>query len=276
MTDKEFLALVSLLDDNDEVIREEIEKKFLSMGESIIPRLENEWERNTQPIVQERISEIIEDIQAQSILEKMRHWRMIGAKDLLEGWFIVSQYQYPGIELDIFRNKINRLVNMIWLEMTYSSTYSDRILAMNRILYDIEKYHPQQKNPAEPDTYFLNRLFERKVGNPFSMGILYLILSRKLELSISAVVLPNYLALHYSDSRNHFYIDAFNKGAFFNKNHLEDYIKESGFENNASYYEPATNRQIISALLKSLLESYHHIGKNNKEKTIKELLKIVG
>lgn len=275
MTDNEFLALVSLLEDTDVVVKTEIEKKFRSMGESIIPRLEVMREKNKQPIIKERIVDIIEDIQAQVCIEKMKTWRNVGENDLFEAWFIISQYHYPKIEIDIFRNKINRLVNMIWLEMTYSNSYSDRILAMNRILYNIEKYHSHNQNPAKPETFFMSQLFEKKEGNSFSMGILYLLIARKLELSVSAIALPNYLALRYNDDKNSFYIDAFNKGTFFNKNNLEEYIRDSGFENNPAYYLPASNRKVIETLLKSLQESFEEVGKNHKAKTIGTLLEIM-
>lgn len=275
MTENEFLALVSLLEDTDVVVKIEIEKKFRSMGEDIIPRLEVMREKNIQPIIKERIIEIIEDIQAQVCIEKMRNWRDIGENDLFEAWFIISQYQYPKIEIDIFRNKINRLVNMIWLEMTYSNSYSDRILAMNRILYNIEKYRSHNQNPAKPETFFISQLFEKKEGNSFSLGILYLLIARKLELSVSAIALPNYLALRYDDDKNSFYIDAFNKGTFFNKNNLEEYIRDSGFENNPAYYLPASNRKVIETLLKSLQESFEEVGKKYKAKTIAVLLEIV-
>lgn len=275
MTENEFLALVSLLEDTDVVVKIEIEKKFRSMGEDIIPRLEVMREKNIQPIIKERIIEIIEDIQAQVCVEKMRNWRDIGENDLFEAWFIISQYQYPKIEIDIFRNKINRLVNMIWLEMTYSNSYSDRILAMNRILYNIEKYRSHNQNPAKPETFFISQLFEKKEGNSFSLSILYLLIARKLELSVSAIALPNYLALRYDDDKNSFYIDAFNKGTFFNKNNLEEYIRDSGFENNPAYYLPASNRKVIETLLKSLQESFEEVGKKYKAKTIAVLLEIV-
>lgn len=275
MTDNEFLALVSLLEDTDVVIKTEIEKKFRSMGESIIPRLEVMREKNKQPLIKERIIEIIEDIQAEVCIKKMKNWRDVGENDLFEAWFIISQYQYPSIEIDIFRNKINRLVNMIWLEMTYSNSYSDRILAMNRILYNIEKYHSHNQNPAKPETFFMSQLFEKKEGNPFSLSILYLLIARKLELSVSAIVLPNYLALRYDDDKNSFYIDAFNKGTFFNRNNLEEYIRNAGFENNPAYYLPASNRKVIEMLLKSLQESFEHVGNKYRAKTMSALLEII-
>ena len=164
---------------------------------------------------------------------------------------------------------------MIWLEMTYSNSYSDRILAMNRILYNIEKYRSHNQNPAKPETFFISQLFEKKEGNSFSLGILYLLIARKLELTVSAIALPNYLALRYDDDKNSFYIDAFNKGTFFNKNNLEEYIRDSGFENNPAYYLPASNRKVIETLLKSLQESFEEVGKKYKAKTIAVLLEIV-
>ncbi len=275
MTDKEFLALVSLLEDTDVIVKTEIEKKFRSMGESIIPRLEVMREKNKQSTIKERIIDIIEDIRAQVCIKKVKDWCDIGKNDLFEAWFIISQYHYPKIEIDIFRNKINRLVNMIWLEMTYSTSYSDRILAMNRVLYNIEKYHSHSQTPAKPETFFMSQLFERKEANPFSMGILYLLIAQKLELTVSAITLPNYLALRYDDDKNSFYIDSFNKGTFFNKNNLEEYIRDSGFENNPAYYLPASNRNVIATLLKNLQESFEQVGKKHKAKTIGALLEIV-
>ena len=46
MESKEFKALISLLDDDDEQIVTHVQEKILSLGTQVIPFLEQEWESN--------------------------------------------------------------------------------------------------------------------------------------------------------------------------------------------------------------------------------------
>jgi hypothetical protein len=56
---KEFKALVSLLDDDDDQIVSHVQEKILSLGTRIIPELEQEWETNFNSQVQRRIEDLI-------------------------------------------------------------------------------------------------------------------------------------------------------------------------------------------------------------------------
>ena len=69
MKDTEIKALVSLLDDEDTQIITQIEEKILSLGTSIIPFLEQEWENNFNPQVQRRIEELTADVEVGRIYE---------------------------------------------------------------------------------------------------------------------------------------------------------------------------------------------------------------
>ena len=274
MKDTEFNALISLLDDDDARVTSEIERHLLSIGEGIVPRLEEAWEKETKEKVQDRISNIIQRIQVQATADELLEWKKAGCKDLLMGWCIVSKFQYPNIEYSRFRNQINRMVNMIWLEMYSGTNYADRILAINRILFDIDQYKSNRKNPHEPDNYYVNT-FKRKKGNPFSLGMLYLIICKELDLPVEGLILPNYFTLHYIDTRNNFYIDAYNKGAFFTKKDLDEYIKESNLPNKSEYFEPVSNERTIYCLLNALIKVYEEREMNANVKGLSILLAIL-
>ena len=49
----EIQALISLLDDEDEAVVENVTNKLLSYGETVIFNLETAWETNVNPILQE-------------------------------------------------------------------------------------------------------------------------------------------------------------------------------------------------------------------------------
>lgn len=275
MKDTEFNALISLLDDDDARVTSEIEKHLLSIGEGIVPRLEEAWENEVKENIQDKISAIIQRIQVQSTADELVEWKNGGCRDLLMGWFIISKFQYPNIEYSRFRNQINRMVNMIWLEMYSGTNYADRILAINRILFDIDQYKSNRRSPHEPDNYYLNTFLERKKGNPFSLGMLYLIICKELDLPVEGLILPNYFTLHYTDTRNNFYIDAYNKGAFFTKKDLDEYIKESNLPNKPEYFEPVSNQKVIYCLVKALIKLYEEKELHTKAKSLAILLEIV-
>ena len=71
MTDKELNALVSLLDDGDQEIKEHVRDKILSLGNQIIPFLENKWEGSFNPELQKEIEEIVHDMQLNLLKENL-------------------------------------------------------------------------------------------------------------------------------------------------------------------------------------------------------------
>jgi hypothetical protein len=74
MNNSEIKALVSLLDDEDKEIQMHVEQKIISLGDAIIPFLEEEWENNLNLSVQKRIEDLIHLLQFESLKSKLRHW----------------------------------------------------------------------------------------------------------------------------------------------------------------------------------------------------------
>jgi hypothetical protein len=60
---KEFQALVSLLEDDDEEVNRHVEGKIMSLGSNIIPYLEEQWENSFDPNVQSKIEDMIHTLQ---------------------------------------------------------------------------------------------------------------------------------------------------------------------------------------------------------------------
>ena len=99
MESKEFKALISLLDDDDEQIVTHVQEKILSLGTQVIPFLEQEWESNFNSQVQRRIEDLIHTLQYELLKERLKEWYQSEEQDLLTGMWLVATYQYPDIEL---------------------------------------------------------------------------------------------------------------------------------------------------------------------------------
>ncbi|MDQ4140899.1 MAG: hypothetical protein M3142_10280, partial [Bacteroidota bacterium] len=99
MTNQEIKALISLLDDEDQEITEHVEEKIVSLGEPVIPFLEEHWEESINPDVQKKIEDLIHKIQYESLYNKLANWKKTGAQNLIEGMWLVNTYQYPDADL---------------------------------------------------------------------------------------------------------------------------------------------------------------------------------
>lgn len=87
----EISALVKLLDDPDEEVFHHVEKKLLEYGGEVVHFLENAWEQSFDGLLQERIENIVHQIQFKTVKEDLNLWYLSGAFDLLQGALIINR-----------------------------------------------------------------------------------------------------------------------------------------------------------------------------------------
>src|ERR1035437_626562 len=109
MNNKEINALISLLDDPDETVFNQISMKFLSLGQEVIPVLEDAWEHSFDTLIQNRIENIIHQIQFDLIKEALRDWAHPEKQNLLEGALLIARYQYPDIDIAKVKKQIDQI-----------------------------------------------------------------------------------------------------------------------------------------------------------------------
>ena len=269
MNEREFQALIRLLDDDDPGVESHVEQQLVGMGESVIPRLETAWESAGDEVVQQRIEDIIQLIQRNHTLDELRAWKERGGDSLLQGWYLISKFQFPELPYDTFKNAINRLTSKIWLETPRGANVPERLRVINRVLYRQENFRGNRRSPFDPKNYFINTLFELKKGAPISLSILYIIISQELEISLQGISVPGHFVLTYRDQNNEFYIDAFDKGGFFTRKELSRYLKEVNAQPSESYYEPISPQSIIQELLRTLITCYSRGKRSDPEKAAK-------
>ena len=276
MKDTELKALVSLLDDEDTQIVTHVEEKILSLGTTIIPFLEEEWESNFNPTVQRRIEEIIHTLQYELLKERIIHWYNSDDQDLLTGMWLVATYQYPDIELIKLKQDLEQIYYETWLEFKPDLYPFDQIKVINGVLFNKLKFGANTKNFHSPGNSMLNVVLETKRGNPITLCIIYMLVAQKLKLPVHGVNLPNLFVLTYKDEKHaQFYINVFNKGLIFSKQDIENYINELHLPHQSSFFEPCSSLEIIRRVFRNLIMSFDKMGEHAKAEEVKELLLII-
>ena len=273
MEEKELKALVSLLDDDDSQVVSHVEKKILSIGTSIIPLLELEWESSFNPKAQERIEELIHILQYELVKKRLKKWYATADHDLLTGMWIIATYQYPDTDLTKLKQDLEQIYYEAWLEFRNDLYPFDQVKVINSVLFGKLKFGPNTKNFHSPGNSLINVVLETRKGNPITLSAIYMLVAQKLKMPVYGVNLPNLFILTYKDDSNtQFYINTFNRGLIFSKHDIENYINELHLAPQASYYEPCSHVEIVRRALRNLITSFEKMGEHAKADEVKVLL----
>ncbi len=297
MNIKEISALVKLLDDPDQEIYTQVENRLLSLGPSVIPVLEGEWEVSFDAIVQQRIEQIISSIQFNHIKEELTHWSEIENNDLFDGVFIVAKYKYPDLDKSHINDLIDKIRLDVWLELNNALTAFEKVKVLNHVFYNLYQFSPNVSNYHSPQNSYINNVLESRKGNPVSLSVIYQIVANRLGIPIYGVNLPQHFVLAYKDekllddiirsalnqdsgleSKNGiiFYINAFNRGAILSLSNIEQFLKQLNLPIDNKYLIPCSNVEIVKRILRNLAFAYQQQSEPIRTNQIIELLNILG
>jgi regulator of sirC expression with transglutaminase-like and TPR domain len=277
--------MIRLLDDSDPEIFDHIRDRLVSFGREVIPVLEDAWSSAFDPLLQERIENIVHKIQFEGLKHELVKWASNSSNDLLTGTLLIARYQYPDLDEDKVRSQLNKLRKDIWLELNESMTPQEQVLIINKVLFDLHGFNGNTANFHAPQNSFINTVLETKKGNPLLLSIIYSILAQQLDIPIYGVNLPEHFILAYQDIRGNspveytypeagilFYINAFSKGSIFGKNDIDQFLKKLDLEYNKIFYEPCSNIDMIRRILRNLAFSWQKLGEPDKVDEINDLI----
>ena len=280
---KEIESLIRLLDDPDTEIFEHVHDKLKSYGSEVIEYLENAFEKAFDPIQQDRIANLVHEIQFGTLKTELQLWHQGGAFDLLQGALILNKYQYPDLDEQKIINQIEAIKRDIWLQMIYDASPAEHVKLINHVLYSIHGFSGNTTNHQDPQNSYLSQVLETKKGNQISLAIIYSIIAQKLDIPIYGVNLPQHFILAYVDESQEsefeggilFYINAFNKGFIFGRRDVDMFLKQLNLKAEKQFYEPCSNTDIIKRILRNLISAYEALGSTDKVRELNELLDIV-
>ncbi|RYD88532.1 MAG: hypothetical protein EOP54_27100, partial [Sphingobacteriales bacterium] len=280
---KEVSSLIKLLDDPDQEIFDHVHTKLLSYGGEVVEHLEAAWEQAFDPIQQERIANLVHEIQFGLLKNDLKLWLQGGAFDLLQGILVINRYQYPDLDEQKVINQIEAIKRDVWLQMMNESSPVEQVKLINHVFYNIYGFSGNTTNHQDPQNSYLSQVLETKKGNQISLAIIYSIIAQKLDIPVYGVNLPQHFILAYLDESIQsefeggilFYINAFNKGFVFGRRDVDMFLKKLNLDPDKQFYEPCSNTDIIKRVLRNLISAYEHSGSTDKVTELNELLAIV-
>lgn len=279
-------ALISLLDDQDELVFKSVKDKLLSLGSEVLPKLEDSLLLAESELHAIKLEEIIHRLKREIIIDRMRHWIVSDNRTLLDGWLLVSSIHHPSISKEKIENNIQKIQREIWLEITDSMTSLEKVAVINHMLFKVNNFDISSNDIPVAENIVLDKLLFSKTGNVYSLTIFYLIIARNLHLDLIPIMLSNKLLLVYEDNlaaslafgspsdKYLFYINVAHRGSVISPKEVQFlYDKSQKYGKVATRVE--SDISLIKKLLNLLYLTYTNEGEQDKLLLTEDLLALL-
>jgi len=281
MSQSDIHALIQLLDDPDEVVFNTVREAITEKGEAVLHTLEDHFIIGSgDQLALQRLSEIIANIQYKTTYTAIKDWQ-VGEQDLLEGLLILNKYYQRNVASEEITYLFSRLRQDIWLELNERLTALETVNVVNHILFKLCGYN-SVSGEIQNAPHSLFDVLNTKTGTSLSIGTLYLLLVRSLDLPIYGVNLPGHFLLCYVEQMPEwllpegetsteeilFYINPAAGGSILDREEIEQFITSQHLPIDARFFEPCSNADVVTRNINAL--SHHYIAQNNADK-VREL-----
>jgi len=253
-------ALLKLLADDDPAIYQTVRKKILSCGASALS-----WLRphalSREPMLRRRALEIIAHFDRQAADNRFLAFCLRSGEDfdLEEGAWLLAQTRYPDINPAGYRALLDSYAEELERRLEFTSETKKSLSAINYYLFEELRFAGNEENYYDPESSYLNRVVDRRKGNPISLCLLYILLARRLQLPVAGIGLPGHFICRYQSSEMEIYLDAFNRGKFLTKADCVHYLQQGNYSIREEYLAPVSSRRLLLRVCSNLHQIYEHM-----------------
>src|SRR6187455_1048410 len=192
--------------------------------------------------------------------------------DLARACLLIAQDAYPALDVERYLGDIERMAIRLRARLAKSGEAEQRVVALNQYLFDDLGYRGNTEDYYDPRNSYLNEVLDRKTGIPITLSILYMELGRRIGLPLEGVSFPGHFLVRLKLRGGVLVLDPFSGGAPQSEDDLRKRVKRvipDGVADDLpaaelpldQFLEAATNRQILSRVLRNLKGIYREIDK---------------
>jgi len=287
MSDSEIQALITLIDDPDEGVYEQVRSRIVSLGVRVRPVLERAWEVDDQGgLFRHRIEDLLHTLHLDHVEALLRDWCDRGCEGLLEGALIASRYRYPDLDEQRVRAGLAVIRQDIWLELNDHLTAFEKVRVFNHIFFKVHGFKGNRQNYHAPQNGYINDVLENRKGDPLTLSIIYQVLAEDLDLPLRGVNLPNHFVLAYLEEGSIgggageqnvlFYVNPFSNGDLLGRGEIDEFLEKLRITPQPGHYDPCTNLEIVRRQLNNLHYRYVKQGDTDRAAELDRLRRVVG
>lgn len=197
--------------------------------------------------------------------EALQYLREMGqapdaAIDLGEAALALGLIFLPGLHPDRYRQHLRKMGEQA--EEEYQArlgkeedTLHLRIDVLRKVLHDLNGYEGDEKNYDDIQNANLIRVIERRRGLPVALGILYIVVARRMGWECDGLSFPGHFLVRMGEGNERVILDPFRHGREMNAADLRHLLKSivgKNAELSHAFYNAVPNREILVRLENNL------------------------
>jgi len=246
-------ALLTLLVDDDPAVYRAVRETILSHGSSAAEWLRPQT-RCGEAVLRRRALEIVLYFDRQAADDQFLAFCLNNGDDLdLEaGAWLLARTRYPDINVDGYRALMDNFADELRERLVSVRSGRPTLEIINQYLFNELGFVGNEKNYYDPENSYLNRVLDRRTGNPITLCLFYLLLARRLQLPVAGIGLPGHFICRYQSSAEESYVDVFNGGKLLTKADCVQYLLQGNYSLQEDYLAPSRPRRTLLRICSNL------------------------
>ena len=250
-------ALLTLLTDDDPQIYRLVRGEIIALGQPA-----TDWLRSyslcDDPVLRRRTREIVAHFERQDADNEFLAFCLSHGDDLdLErGCWLLAKTQHPDINVEAYAALLDSFAGDLLEQIDFGGEDESILAEINDYLYVKQGFAGNERNYYDPDNSYLNRVVDRRTGNPISMCMIYLFVARRLRLPVTGIGMPGHFVCRFQSSRKEYYIDAFNRGRLLSKADCIRYLQRTAHDYHEKFLSPISPGRTLLRICANLHQIY--------------------
>ena len=260
--------MIRLLGDDDPNVYRAIEQKLLSYGHEV-----KEWLKphllSDEVNLRQRARGIIQSLEKKDADNEflaycLRHGE---ALDLEDSIWLLAHTRYPDFNPEGYSAILDGYAGEIRERMDANLGALGVLNVVTQYLFREVGFVGNEENYYDPDNSYLNRVIDRKTGNPISLCAILILVAKRLNLPIQGVGLPGHFICRYHSPADDFYIDAFNHGRILRRSDCVKFLHHTNRAAHEEFLTSVSTRKMLVRMCGNLYQIYQQT--EQQENTIR-------
>jgi regulator of sirC expression with transglutaminase-like and TPR domain len=267
-------ALLKLLADEDTAVYRPVREKILSYGSEVVISWLQPHTLSNDPALRRRAQDIIWYFGRQAADNRFLGFCLKHGEEfeLEEGVWLLAQTQYPDINVEAYQALLDSFAAELRERLDLTREPKEVLTRINAYLFEELGFSGNEENYYDPENSYLNRVIDRRTGNPINLSLLYMLLARRLRLPVTGIGLPGHFICRHQSSAAEIFIDAFNGGKFLSKADCVQYLAHANYSLRDDCLAPVSSRRMLLRICGNLHQTYLQLQRTEATTRIQRYL----
>ena len=277
-THSEIESLMLLLEDPDPFVQEQVQLRFMELGDHAIPILDQIRVETKDKEEKKRAKDVLYKLTFTSLKEDFAELLLegVGNRAQLERAVItLARFGNPTLRESEYVKKLDYFADMIRSSLRYNRSEREEMQTFMKFIFEDLNFRGDNKDYHNPANGFIDQVIERRKGLPISLSLVAMFIARRLQLPVFGVNMPIHFMLAFVGEKEEQLIDPYDQGAEVSYDQCYFFLKKNNVTPKPDHFKMASDLNILARCIRNLMHSYERKEEHDRVRDLKSLLELV-